>query len=312
MTSSGSARDMLVNVAGAKEVPVSTGDSTTSALVAGSGPPLLLLHGFNAAASLVWWPVIPALSESFRVVAPDLPGLGESESLPGRPSIPHVVQWLAGVIEEYCDEPATLVATSLSGGFGLRFAAVHSDRLRDLILTDAQGLAPFRPPPGFLIATTFNRLRPGPASARRLARYVIHDQESVRQLHGSLWDTFIGYMVSQTGRGEVKQAMSGYATRATARPIPTSMLEDIELPVGLVWGLHDRPFPISIAEKASSRFGWPLEVIEDAGHLPYLEAPSRFVHSVNALTTQSWHCGIPRPPSSGRCLSEVAPHSWHQ
>ncbi len=283
MTNSGSARQMLINGAGAKQVSVSAVQSTSSMLVAGTGRPLLLLHGFNAAASLVWWPVFRALSENFRVVAPDLPGLGESEALPGPPSASRVVGWLGDVIEECCDGPVTLVATSLSGGFGLRFAAAHPDRVRGLILTDSQGLAPFRPPPGFLIATTLNRLRPSQATAGRLVRYVIHDQDDVRRIHGPLWDVFISYMVSQTGRGEVRRAMSGFATRAVTRPVPVALLEDIEPPVGLIWGWHDRPFPISIAKEVSSQFGWPLEVIDDAGHLPYIEQPSTFVNAVNAL-----------------------------
>src|SRR5260370_40445434 len=46
-------------------------------LTSGHGAPLLLLHGY-AETSLMWRPLIPALAERFTVVAPDLPGIGDS------------------------------------------------------------------------------------------------------------------------------------------------------------------------------------------------------------------------------------------
>jgi len=46
-------------------------------LTAGHGPPVILLHGF-AETSQMWRPIIPLLAEKFRVIAPDLPGIGDS------------------------------------------------------------------------------------------------------------------------------------------------------------------------------------------------------------------------------------------
>ena len=46
-------------------------------LTAGQGAPLILLHGF-AETSLMWRPIIPLLAERFKVIAPDLPGIGDS------------------------------------------------------------------------------------------------------------------------------------------------------------------------------------------------------------------------------------------
>ena len=47
-------------------------------LTAGHGTPLILLHGY-AETSLMWRPVIPLLAKRFTVIAPDLPGIGESD-----------------------------------------------------------------------------------------------------------------------------------------------------------------------------------------------------------------------------------------
>jgi pimeloyl-ACP methyl ester carboxylesterase len=47
-------------------------------LTAGSGPALILLHGYTQT-SLMWKPVIPEVAKKFTVIAPDLPGIGDSE-----------------------------------------------------------------------------------------------------------------------------------------------------------------------------------------------------------------------------------------
>jgi pimeloyl-ACP methyl ester carboxylesterase len=47
-------------------------------LTAGKGTPLVLLHGY-AETSLMWRPIIPALAKRFTVIAPDLPGIGDSD-----------------------------------------------------------------------------------------------------------------------------------------------------------------------------------------------------------------------------------------
>src|SRR5437773_8549107 len=46
-------------------------------LTAGHGPALILLHGY-AQTSRMWRPIIPLLAEKFTVIAPDLPGIGDS------------------------------------------------------------------------------------------------------------------------------------------------------------------------------------------------------------------------------------------
>lgn len=47
-------------------------------LTAGHGPALILLHGY-AETSLMWRPIMPALAKRFTVIAPDLPGIGDSD-----------------------------------------------------------------------------------------------------------------------------------------------------------------------------------------------------------------------------------------
>ncbi|HEY3052946.1 MAG TPA: alpha/beta fold hydrolase, partial [Thermoanaerobaculia bacterium] len=58
-----------------RSVPVDGG--TLSVTVGGSGPPVLLIHGY-AESSRMWKPLAKALAPRFTVIAPDLPGFGDS------------------------------------------------------------------------------------------------------------------------------------------------------------------------------------------------------------------------------------------
>jgi pimeloyl-ACP methyl ester carboxylesterase len=60
---------------------------TTALLEGGDGPPLLLLHGQGGWAA-GWLPIIPDLVRTHRIVAPDLPGLGASETPTDHPTPP--------------------------------------------------------------------------------------------------------------------------------------------------------------------------------------------------------------------------------
>jgi len=62
-------------------------------LEAGEGPTLLLLHGLSASLD-IWEHVVDALADRYRIVAPDLPGHGES----AKPDAPYTIDFYAGVV----------------------------------------------------------------------------------------------------------------------------------------------------------------------------------------------------------------------
>jgi pimeloyl-ACP methyl ester carboxylesterase len=273
-------REPLLDASGAREVSLEIGGAKTALLEAGDGRPLVLLHGMTPAGGLVWWAVLPLLAERFRVIVPDVPGLGESRPLRGVLDRERVAGWLSEVIELRCPEPPLLVATSLGAGFGLHFALTRTAQLRGLVVTDAVGLARFKPPVGFLVNSLRNATWPGPKSLRRLLPYVVHDERAVSRRHGERWEAFLEYSVARARRSGVQKALRQLASRANAKPLPRSKLRDLDIPVRMIWGRHDRPFPLSIAEEGGAALGWPLQVIDDAGHLPYIEQPEAFAEAV--------------------------------
>src|ERR1700741_1175145 len=66
---------------GFKSVRINTGGATINAVMGGSGPPVLMLHGYPQT-HVMWHKVAPGLAERFTVVAADLRGYGDSSKPP--------------------------------------------------------------------------------------------------------------------------------------------------------------------------------------------------------------------------------------
>ncbi len=121
-----------------RDVDVARG--TVHVRTAGSGPPLLLLHGYPQT-HLMWRDVAPALAERFSVVAADLPGYGGSLRPPTAPDhAPHAKRALASDLVEamgVLGHGAFAVAGHDRGGrVAYRMALDHPERVRRLAVLD--------------------------------------------------------------------------------------------------------------------------------------------------------------------------------
>ncbi len=112
---------------------------STAVLEGGHGPPMVLLHGLGEFAA-GWLPVLPGLVRAHRVIAPDLPGHGESRITEGPLNADRVLRWLAELIHETCPEPPVLVGGVTGGAIAARFAIEDGSRLNGLVLVNALGL----------------------------------------------------------------------------------------------------------------------------------------------------------------------------
>lgn len=100
-----------------------------------TAPVLLLLHGFPSS-SHMFRNLIPLLADKYRVVAPDLPGFGQS-SLPGRNQFKYTFDNLAKVIERFTEVIGltrfAIYVFDYGSPVGLRLAAHHPDRVTAII-----------------------------------------------------------------------------------------------------------------------------------------------------------------------------------
>ena len=69
--------------------------------------------------------------------------------------------------------------------------------------------------------------------------------------------------------------------------IPPADLARMAVPTTLVWGRHDLATPVAVAQAASTKYGWPLRIIENAGDDPPMEQPDAFVEALRAALGSS-------------------------
>eukprot|EP00906_Rhabdomonas_costata_P020897 RCo030395 len=128
---------------------VSVGDTHIHTLVAGRGPPLLLLHGMGAGLAL-WVKTIEALSSSYTVHALDWPGFGRSGRPAFRGTTPEdAEQYFLGRLESWREavglDQLTVVGHSMGAYLAARYALRSPERVRRVVLADPWGI-PERPP----------------------------------------------------------------------------------------------------------------------------------------------------------------------
>lgn len=273
------ARDTLLAALPVTHRRLDLAGMSTAVLEGGAGPTVVLLHGPGGNATH-WLRVIPDLISTNHVVVPDLPGQGASEITGGPLDADRVLCWLGELIESTSATPPTLVGYALGGAIAARFAADHSTRLRRLILVDTLGLAPFEPPPDFDLALRDFLTQPSDHTHDQLWRFCAADLERLRRRMGELWEPFRAYNVECARTPAVQEALGALMGQFGGPPIPPADLARITVPTTLVWGCHDLATPVRTAEAACARYGWPLQVIEDCGDDPPLEASQALLRAM--------------------------------
>jgi len=256
-----------------------------SYLRAGSGPPLLLLHGI-ANNCQTWADVIPRLAESHTVIAPDLLGHGESDKPRGDYSIAAYANGLRDLTSVLDIEQATVVGHSLGGGIALQFAYQFPERCERLALVGSGGLGP-ELSAGLRAATlpgaelvlgaltgVSGLLRVGFQGMSRIGKVTglqrLHDLAEAGDALLALKDVEARRAFLRTLRGV-----------ADARGQAVSALDRLYLanavPMLVIWGSRDPIVPALHAETVRTLVPTArVEVFSGAGHWPHLDDPERF------------------------------------
>jgi len=274
------ARERLLAGAPVIERRLQVAGVSTAVLEGGDGPPVVLLHGGIECGGAIWAPVISRLAESHRVLVPDKPGLGESDPV-ARLDAAVFADWFAELLRQTCPEKPTLIAHSLGGSLAARFAADHGDLLRRLVIYAAPAIGPYRMPLHLRAVAIRFALRPTARNAERFNRFALLDLDRTRDRDPEWWEAFTAYTLSRARIKHVKRTMRQLIKTCT-KQVPDTELRRIAIPTALLWGRHDRMAPLGLAEGASARLGWPLDVIDDAGHAPHIERPTEFLLALRA------------------------------
>ena len=254
-------------------------------LRAGSGPPVLLIHGLTAY-SFSWRTAIPALSSIRTVYAPDQLGSGFS-SQPAEldygitASAARLWQWLDGLGIVTTD----IVGSSLGGGIAVRMTASAPNRVNKLVLA-----APVNP--WSRHGRWFTRVL-----ARPLGSKVFMSSLPLIRASGNFWlkrlfgdpkriapGTLEGYAVPLAQRSAWEYGMAVMKHwRGDMRQLEQDYASLADNPALLIWGDRDIAVRVSSASEIVKRMPRAeLKIMKGVGHIPYDEVPEDF----NRLLTE--------------------------
>ena len=276
---------------------------------AGSGVPVLLLHGVPETSS-VWRAVAPGLALGRRVLAPDLPGLGGS-SYSGPYDVGSVVRQIAALVEqELPGQRVDVVGHDWGGSIALGLAGHRPDLVRRLCVANA----PYRQV-NLLRAPhiAFFALPVAPELLFKLGgKRVVDVMLSLAWTSPEELDPEVRaeYTAAYTDPARVS-AMLGYY-RAATRPRMAALLarRTVDGPprvhaekMLVLWGAADPVLPISTGESVVRDLGPTCEMvtIPGAGHFVIEEAPELVLDTLREFLAE------PVPPATAPLPAKKAP-----
>lgn len=245
-------------------------------VTAGSGPPLVMVHGANFGWG-VWYDNIAELSKHFTIYALDLPGAGRSSGLDYKNLDPHrdFVEVLAGFIDSLGIRDVSLIGHSIGAWAALQWALRRPDLVKKLVLSGSVGFSSeanlaekiFSIHP-IAKAVTGTVLRPHRKNKRleMFLRSGFHSPTTEVPLE------FLNYFYETMERSHGLLLVSGLIRLRESMFLPNGLgeLRDKSL---LLWGEHDSIIPIN---RITAQ---PL-IIANAGHVPFIEQRDLFNSTV--------------------------------
>ncbi|MEC3890964.1 alpha/beta fold hydrolase [Nocardiopsis sp. LDBS1602] len=264
------------------------GDLRMHYLRAGSGPLLVLLHGWPQT-SHCWRHVMPTLAEHYTVIAPDLRGYGLTDKPVGGYDKRTMATDVRALARRFDDGPIRLVGHDRGARVAHRYALDHPDEVERMALLDiAPTLATFR--------------RTSMTVARNYWHWLFHMQPDLpEELVGGRHDTYLRYFFERwtVNRSAVEEAIDHYvdafsrpgALRAGFDDYRATHPEDLDadeadqeagrrltMPLLVLWGDAGLPAALPVAdiwrEYADDVTG---EALEDCGHFLPEERPAELV-----------------------------------
>ena len=235
----------------------------------GSGHPVVVLHGWGGRIESMW-PVVECLATSWRVIAVDLPGFGESPVPSGVWGTADYAHFITDLMTELEVARAHFVGHSFGAKTSLYIAASSADRVDKLVIVGSSGLtsAPTMKVRTKRLVSKSARLvgklgSPGEkvreAVYRRIASQDYRDAGPMRPTMVKVVNEDIGHLLPRVGASTL-----------------------------LVWGTEDDAVPVTHARRMEGLIpDSGLVLFEGAGHFAYLDDPDRFCRIARHFFTPS-------------------------
>jgi pimeloyl-ACP methyl ester carboxylesterase len=269
---------------------VRVGDRNVHYRTAGAGPTLVLLHDSPRSSSL-HAPLLEAFSDRYEVIALDTPGYGESDPLPGKPSVADFAQALGDALEALGVGRAIFYGFHTSSKILLEFAVSAPDRVALAVLDglsipagapDEAFIAPYMRPftldgEGAWLGREWTRVldtwRWFPWFCQGEATRMPIDQPSIAQIHAYALDYFLaGPTYASAYEAAMRHDPSRNLRRVSA-PVVVMAREDDVLHAHLARIPADRSTSIAVRSAPADTRRW-LEILETLFAQPTGEARS--------------------------------------
>ena len=237
---------------------------------AGSGAAVVLLHGYPFNRSM-WREQSEALSQNYRVIAPDLRGLGETPPSDEPATMAEMAREVAALLDELEIKRVTLGGLSMGGYVALAFYRRFSLRVRALILADTRPQADTEQAQRNREEQAQKILKEGMQSIADDFLKKVLTPATLSEKPETV--ALVREMILKTAPQGAANALRGMA----ARPDQTAFLEQILAPTLILVGSEDQLTPPADAQLMHREIrGARLEIIEGASHLSNLERPAEF------------------------------------
>lgn len=257
---------------------VNLGDIKLNVVERGSGPVLLLVHGYPLDHQM-WRHQLDDLAADYRVIAPDLRGFGQSTVTPGVVTMQRFANDLAALLNELdVREPITLCGLSMGGYIAWQFAQHHRQRLAKLVLCDTKAAGDTAEGAKGRLENAQKVLAEGPQAivdgmiAKLFAPQTASQQpDLVKGLREIILDT------KPEG---IAAALRGMAEREDV----SGRLAEFDLPTLVICGEHDALTPADEMRAIAAALPQATFVlIPEAGHLAPLEQPAAVNQALRAF-----------------------------
>jgi pimeloyl-ACP methyl ester carboxylesterase len=237
---------------------------STRCRTVGSGPQVLVLHGWGASIEAVS-SIVSALEPRCTVHAVDLPGFGRS-GMPPRPwGVEDYSEWTRALLDGLGLGRVSIVGHSHGGRTAIHLAARHPERVDKLVLVDAAGIRAPR------TLRWYRRV-----AMAKLAKHVLNR-------FGSQGRALSARLVGRTASGDYSatdEALRPTFNRLVSTDL-TPLLPDVRASTLLIWGEDDKDTPLRDGETMERLIpDAGLVVFAGAGHFAYADQPQRFARVV--------------------------------
>lgn len=236
----------------------------------GNGRPVVFIHGYPFNRTL-WNEQVAALSDNFRVIAPDLRGFGESDASNGPATMNQLAQDVAVLLDHLGIARATIAGLSMGGYVALAFYKQLASRVRALILADTRAAADTEEAKQTREQQAEKALAEGMAGIADAMLPKLLTPETVSKRPEIV--KRVRDMMLKTKPEGAAAALRGMAQREDQ----TNLLPKISVPALILVGAEDAITPVADSEKMHEAIaGSRLVVLENAGHVSNLERTERF------------------------------------